>query len=72
MRTRRYQVYVVELLHENDKSTFTVSWRSEQWGNRSHVMDEEDVTGTGERDCEQDERWCVMRLRGIRQRGFGE
>jgi hypothetical protein len=72
MRTGRYQVYFVELLHEIDKSTFTVSCVCKQREGRTHVMDEEDITGTGESDGEQDDQRSVMRLRRIRQRGFGE
>lgn len=72
MRTRRYQVYFVELLHENDRSTFTVSCVCKQREGRSHVMDEEDITGTDESDGEQDGQCSVMRLRRVRQRGFGE
>jgi hypothetical protein len=72
MRTRWYQVYSVDLLHEGDKSTFTVSCVCEQRKSRSHVMDEENITGTAKGDGEQDERCSVMRLRRIRQRDFGE
>lgn len=55
MRTRECSAFYLGLLYGDDKSTSAVSAYASKGGSKWHIIEDEDVTGAGKDDGEQDE-----------------
>jgi hypothetical protein len=55
MRTRECSAFYLGSLHDDDISTSAVSAYASKGGSKWYIIDDEDVTGAGKDDGEQDE-----------------